>query len=119
MKLWAVAALVLLAGCGADRPTTVQAQSQNEMVFVAEVARAAAALGVNARGEITDYQYMVPCMDGTKCPAAGWWEAPVAYGWRPWINEQSEGTVMLLARHETCHALFESEEQTNECARKL
>lgn len=116
---WAVATILLamlviiLGGCGLSRDITSPSTGTAEEEHVlAETARFAGALSVKVHGELTDSKYTMPAGIGgcpkdsySGCLASGWFDAGVAYYYRPHILTYSLGLLTDVAAHETCHAI--------------
>lgn len=105
MKHLALLLVAVMAGCGGISPAAPSGDPREDHVL-AENDRFAAILHVNVRGELTDHVYTVTASDGNgTCPAAGWYNAGVAYYWRPNLLERDLAYGTALAAHEVCHAV--------------
>lgn len=106
----AVSALCAVSvGCGASS-ALVSPTSDVESALVAYTGEFAARLGLKVRGEITDQHYP------GSLEAVGWYQAGVAYYYRPLVSEQvtlEDGVCPAapacelasgVAAHEVCHA---------------
>jgi len=102
---------VLLPGCSkAAQWSPVDPSSDVEGVLISETARFAGLHGVKVRGEITEK--LSPAQAASGQNPTGWYEAGVAYYYRPMIAkyvtvEPTAGheTATNVAHHEVCHAV--------------
>jgi len=117
-----VAAAALLTGCASAYPTEPDEEfSAVEMALVDNTARWAAQLGVNVRGEITSRMH--PGL--TSLNPAGWYEAGVAYYYRPNIERYVQlvptpggQTASGVAAHEVAHAIYYLHDISHWCCTK-
>lgn len=105
-----IAGLALVLAACAGLPT-VDPVGENEAFVVAEAARYAGELGLRVRGEITtETRWFKPGEAGCPssppigCYAAGYYDAGVAYFYRPWVARQERPALSEVACHEVCHA---------------
>lgn len=107
--------IVLLAGCNFRYEPTA-ANSVLEEALLSETARAAGALNVRVHGEITDTispaQIEQVNQAGGKGTPTGWYQAGVAWYYRPRIEPTvsidptpGKETARNIAGHEVCHAI--------------
>jgi len=116
------AAAALLTGCASAYPTEPDEEfSAVEMALVDNTARWAAQLGVNVRGEITSRMH--PGL--TSLNPAGWYEAGVAYYYRPNIERYVQlvptpggQTASGVAAHEVAHAIYYLHDISHWCCTK-
>lgn len=92
--------LLVLLACAPTAPT-----DPKEGHVLAETGRFAALLRVDVHAEVTDRVHTVTCMDGTRCPAAGWYQDGRIEYYRPVILERDMAYGTALAAHEVCHAI--------------
>lgn len=110
MRRYGLALGLLATSCGFRYEATAPGNPVEE-ALLSETARAAGAIGVRVRGEITDTISPAQLSPGVPAPTA-WYSGGVAWFYRPMIAkyvsidpEPGRETARNVATHEVCHAV--------------